>query len=132
MSGKYMKVKRVIIPTITMILLSSMLFGCAATSQEDSFNMLQQTDQIELEYAVPEYDVSEESTVALLPWLQLSSLESHPELRKAFDEYFNITGEVGNKTGGMYTNSLTQETDQNMTLFMVMTDYNFRQNFLLE
>lgn len=133
MSGKYMKVKRVIIPTITMILLSSMLFGCAATSQEDSFNMLQQTDQIELEYAVPEYDTtSEESAVTLLPWLQLSSLESHPELRAKVDGYFGVTGTVGNKEGGMYTNSLLNKTDQNTTLYLVMTDYNFLQNFLLE
>lgn len=129
---KYRKTLLTIIGILAIGISTLGITGCAATSQEDSFNMLQQTDQIELEYAVPEYDVSEESTVALLPWLQLSSLESHPELRKAFDEYFNITGEVGNKTGGMYTNSLTQETDQNMTLFMVMTDYNFRQNFLLE
>ena len=73
-----------------------------------------------------------DATIESLPWLQLSSLESHPELRKAFDEYFGVTGTVGNKEGGMYTNSLTQKTDQNKTLFLVMTDYNFRQNFLLE
>ena len=72
------------------------------------------------------------ATIESLPWLQLSSIESHPELRKAFDEYFGVTGTVGNKEGGMYTNSLTQKTDQNKTLFLVMTDYNFRQNFLLE
>ena len=129
---KYRKTSLAIIGILAIGISTLGMMGCAATSQEDSFNMIQQTDQIELEYAVPEYDIGEESTVDLLPWLQLSSLESHPELRKAFDEYFNITGEVGNKTGGMYTNSLTQETDQNMTLFMVMTDYNFRQNFLLE
>lgn len=73
-----------------------------------------------------------DATIESLPWLQLSSLESHPELRKAFDEYFGVTGTVGNKEGGMYTNSLTQKTDQNKTLFLVMADYNFRQNFLLE
>ena len=75
---------------------------------------------------------SEESTVALLPWLQLSSLESHPELRAKVDEYFGVTGTVGNKEGGMYTNSLLNKTNQNTTLYLVMTDYNFLQNFLLE
>ena len=129
---KYRRLSLVIVGILAIGISTLGMMGCAATSQEDSFNMLQQTDQIELEYAVPEYDVSEESAVALLPWLQLSSLESHPELRAKVDEYFGVTGTVGNKEGGMYTNSLTQETDQNMTLFMVMTDYNFRQNFLLE
>lgn len=132
MSGKYMKVKRVIIPTITMILLSSMLFGCAATSQEDSFNMLQQTDQIELEYAVPEYDVSEESTVALLPWLQLSSLETHPELRKAFDESLGVTGTTGNKEGDIYFNIDDGRASQNVTLYMILRNVSVRGNFVLE
>lgn len=129
---KYRRLSLVIVGILAIGISTLGMMGCAATSQEDSFNMLQQTDQIELEYAVPDYDIGEESTVDLLPWLQLSSLETHPELRKAFDEYFNITGEVGNKTGGMYTNSLLNKTNQNTTLYLVMTDYNFLQNFLLE
>ena len=96
-----MKYRKTLLAILGILAIGNMtlgLFGCAATSQEDSFNMLQQTDQIELEYAVPEYDTtSEESAVTLLPWLQLSSLESHPELRAKVDGYFGVTGTVGNK-----------------------------------
>lgn len=130
MDGKYMKTKRILIPTMTMIIISSLLFGCAATSPQESFDMLQQTDQIELEYAVPDYDITEDSAVELLPWLALGELESHPELRQAFDAYFGITGTVGNKEGSLYYNTDTQKADQNVTLFMVLKNQSTRNAFI--
>lgn len=117
MSGKYMKIKRVIIPTLTMVMLSSMLFGCASATKQDTYNMLQESTEIELEYAVPDYDNAEESKVELLPWLQLASLETHPELRTAFEELLGVTvSEDGTKTGIIYTEE-TGKANQNNTLF---------------
>lgn len=117
MSGKYMKIKRVIIPTLTMVMLSSMLFGCASATKQDTYNMLQESTEIELEYAVPDYDNAEGSKVELLPWLQLSSLETHPELRTAFEELLGVTvSEDGTKTGIIYTDE-TGKANQNNTLF---------------
>ena len=119
MSGKYMKIKRVIIPTITMVIIASQLFGCASTTKQEAYDMMRETEQIELEYAVPDYDSNaEESKVELLPWLQLSSLETHPELRSAFEELVGVTGTTGNKEGTLYYNPKTQEADQNVTLYM--------------
>lgn len=119
MSGKYMKIKRVILPTITMVIIASQLFGCASTTKQEAYDMMRETEQIELEYAVPDYDSNaEESKVELLPWLQLSSLETHPELRAAFEEYVGVTGTTGNKEGILYYNPKTQEADQNVTLYM--------------
>lgn len=118
MSGKYMKTKRIIIPTITMVLISSMLFGVTACSKREAYDMLQNSEAVELEIAVPEYDSTEDTKVELLPWLQLSSLETHPELRTAFEEYLNITGETGNKDGTLYYNPETQQAEQNVTLYM--------------
>ena len=119
MSGKYMKIKRVILPTITMVIIASQLFGCASTTKQEAYDMMRETEQIELEYAVPDYDSNtEESKVELLPWLQLSSLETHPELRSAFEEYVGVTGTTGNKEGTLYYNPKTQEADQNVTLYM--------------
>ena len=127
MSGKYMKIKRVIIPTLTMVMLSSMLFGCASATKQDTYNMLQESTEIELEYAVPDYDSNaEESKVELLPWLQLSSLETHPELRKAFEELVGVTGTTGNKEGILYTNPLTTQADQNITLLLAIKNSQFR------
>ena len=47
MSGKYMKIKRVIIPTLTMVMLSSMLFGCASATKQDTYNMLQESTEMD-------------------------------------------------------------------------------------
>ncbi len=65
MNGKYMRIKRVIIPTITMLVIASQLFGCASASKKDAYNMLQESTEIELEYAVPDYDSTEDSKVEL-------------------------------------------------------------------
>ena len=118
MSGKYMKVKKIVIPTLTLILISSMLFGVSACSKKEAKDMSQQASEIEIEYAVPNYDSGEESKVELLPWLQLSSLETHTELRSAFEKYFNITGKTGNKEGTLYYNPATQTAEQNVTYLM--------------
>jgi len=127
---KYRKTLLTIIGILAIGISTLGITGCAATSPQESFNMLQQTDQIELEYAVPDYDYDiEESTVELLPWLALGSLESHPELRQAFDEYFGITGTVGNKEGSLYYNTDTEKADQNVTLFMVLKNADMKYAF---
>lgn len=93
--------------------------GCASTTKQEAYDMMRETEQIELEYAVPDYDSNaEESKVELLPWLQLSSLETHPELRAAFEEYVGVTGTTGNKEGTLYYNPETQQAEQNVTLYM--------------
>lgn len=129
MSGKYMKLKHVILPTITMVIIASQLFGCSSASKQEAYDMLQETEQIELEYAVPEYDADEESKVELLPWLQLSSLETHPELRTAFEELLGVTGTTGDKSGIIYINS-GDMTDQNNTLFMALGNTTFMNDYI--
>lgn len=101
-----------------------MLFGCASATKQDTYNMLQESTEIELEYAVPDYDNAEDSKVELLPWLQLSSLETHPELRKAFEELLGVTvSEDGTKTGIIYTDE-TGNANQNNTLFNALGSTN--------
>ena len=60
MSGKFMNVKRIIIPTLTMIIITSQLMGCASVSQDEALNLLRQGDQIEIEIATPKDTVKEE------------------------------------------------------------------------
>jgi hypothetical protein len=130
MSGKYMKLKRVILPTITMVIIASQLFGCSSASKQEAYDMLQETEQIELEYAVPEYDADEESKVELLPWLQLSSLETHPELRSAFEDLLGITTEDdGTKSGVVYTDE-NGDVNQNNTLFNALGNTSFTINYI--
>ena len=66
-----------------------------------------------------EINAGKEVVIEKLPWLPLSSLESHPELREAFESEFDITGTTGNKEGVIYYNPDTNERDQNVTLYMV-------------
>lgn len=130
MSGKYMKLKRVILPTITMVIIASQLFGCSSASKQEAYDMLQETEQIELEYAVPEYDADEESKVELLPWLQLASLETHPELRSAFEDLLGITTEDdGTKSGVVYTDE-NGDRNQNNTLFNALGNTSFTINYI--
>lgn len=93
---------------------ATLLSGCKSSDSVDSSETIE-TTAIESENT--EY-TAEDSQVELLPWLQLSSLETHPELRAAFEEYLNITGETGNKEGILYYNPETQQAEQNVTLYM--------------
>lgn len=124
-----MKIKRVIIPTLTMVIIASQLFGCASTTKQEAYDMMRETEQIELEYAVPDYDSNaEESKVELLPWLQLSSLETHPELRTAFEELVGVTTEDdGTKSGIVYTDE-NGDRNQNNTLFNALGNTSFTIN----
>ena len=123
-----MKIKRVILPTITMVMISSMLFGCASATKQDTYNMLQESTEIELEYAVPDYDNAEDSKVELLPWLQLASLETHPELRTAFEELLGITkADDGTKSGVVYTDE-NGDRNQNNILFNALGNTSFTIN----
>ena len=72
--------------------------------------------------------VTEESKVELLPWLQLSSLETHPELRTAFEELVGVTTEDdGTKSGIVYTDE-NGDRNQNNTLFNALGNTSFTIN----
>ena len=77
-------------------------------------------------------EIGSESKVELLPWLQLSSLETHKELRSAFEKYFNITGKTGNKEGTLYYNPATQTAEQNVTYLMATQNSAISQYLLSE
>ena len=106
--------RKIILTLITVCILSF-----ASCGKQETTEPTVESTEIELEYAVPDYDSNtEESKVELLPWLQLSSLETHPELRTAFEELIGVTGTTGNKEGILYYNPATQVAEQNVTLYM--------------
>lgn len=53
MSGKFMKVIRRTIPTLTLIVMASQLFGCGAANQAQILQMLRTNQEITIEYAEP-------------------------------------------------------------------------------
>ena len=59
MASKYMKIKRIILPMITVVLLVSQLTGCALFNREDTEKILEENEQVEL--VIPDKADSEEN-----------------------------------------------------------------------
>lgn len=138
MDGRFMTVKKIFIPTLTLIVIASQLFACGAATQDEALNMLQQTEGIELEVATPTNDVTEsnddESTLERLSWTELGSLETNPDLRTAIDSIFKVTGSTGAKQGIIYETPTSSEGDtytydNNNTLDVAIHNYNFRETY---
>ena len=100
MNGKYMRTKKIIIPTVTMIIIASQLFGCAATSKEDAYNIMNGASEIELEYA--ELDTVDNKEISSLDWTELGSLTTYSSLRAEWDSILGIKGSTGEKSGMLY------------------------------
>ncbi|MGO5230788.1 hypothetical protein ACTQ1U_07025 [Thermoguttaceae bacterium LCP21S3_D4] len=104
---------------------ATLLSGCkSADSPENSETI--ETTAIESEIT----EGTEESKVELLPWLQLASLETHPELRSAFEDLLGITTEDdGTKSGVVYTDE-NGDRNQNNTLFNALGNTNFTISYI--
>ena len=111
--------------TIISLLCLTMGLSIVACGKQENTAIVETT----VESTEVENTVTEESKVELLPWLQLSSLETHPELRAAFEELIGVTGTTGNKEGILYTNS-GDMTDQNNTLFMALGNTTFMNDYI--
>lgn len=112
MAGKFMNLKKLIIPTMTLILMTSQLAGCALVTSREMVDMINQSETIEIELAKPDYgdiaidmvDKEEEKTIG---WTQLDQLKTYNNgFRQAFDEVFNINivteSGVNGKSGSLY------------------------------
>lgn len=53
MKGKYMKVKRVVLSTLTVVMIASQLCGCAAVSKDELEEMISETETVTIETAEP-------------------------------------------------------------------------------
>lgn len=101
MNEKFMKVKRIVIPAVTVMLILAQVGYCM--SQNDLLNMIKDGQEIEIEIAEPES--IEQGTESSLQWIKLASLETDSEFRAAWDNILGITGTVGNKNGVLYVNA---------------------------
>ena len=102
MSGKFMKVKRVVIPMITAVLIASQLVGCASASQNEMLNMINNQQMICIEVATPEN--AEQGEEKVLEWEELAYLDNYEEFRLEMDDILMITPFLtGGKNGTIYT-----------------------------
>ena len=122
--GAFMK-KATILTLITLCILSFASCGKQETTSGNE-SITATVESAQAETTVPEETETEESKTVSLPWIPLSSLETHPELRAAFEEYVEVTGTTGNKEGNLYTNPLTTRPDQNITLLLAIKNQYFR------
>ncbi len=103
MSGRFMTIKRIVIPTITMVIIASQLMGCAAVTQSELLQMINQGDAIEIEVATPINQ--EQGTESALDWQELASLSTNQALRDSWDDILMITSTDTGKNGVLYVNA---------------------------
>lgn len=122
MNEKFMKVIKIAIPTLTVILIASQLFGAPATTQDETLNLIQNNEQIEIEIAVPKDE--EQGTEHQLTWIQLYDLDNYQDtlrtpMEHAANQGYYINPEM--KEGVFYHNELSgMNIIKNNTLMEVL------------
>lgn len=86
-----------------MVIIASQLMGCAAVSQSELLQMINQGDAIEIEIATPINQ--EQGTESALDWQELASLSTNPDLRDSWDDILMITPTDTGKNGVLYVNA---------------------------
>lgn len=125
MSGKYMKIKRIVIPTITLIIMTSQLLGCSSVTSKEMLDMIDRQEAIVIE--VPEPISEEQGTTIEYEWTELASLTTYPEFRTTFDDTFNIVPYgTGGKAGTVYIDLSGNQTN-NSTLYNALMNQKFAE-----
>lgn len=124
MSGKFMKIKRVIIPTLTMLMIASQLTGCVAVKESEMLTMINNQQAICI--TIPEMIDGEEKEERDINWVELAYKETYPEFRLNFEDILGITafGE-GGKNGTVYVDLEGNHTN-NSTLSFALANNKFR------
>lgn len=124
MDGKFMKVKKTFIPTMTLVIIASQLMGCASASEKELLQMINKGEAIEIEVMAPiNEELGEQSN---LIWEELAYLRTNPDLRNEWDDILGIlkNGEV--KNGILYVNE-TGENEPNNTLRVSLHNRGFQK-----
>jgi len=89
MASKFMKIKRIIIPFISLVILTSQLMGCAAMSQEEVANELANGTEVEIELAEPSGVDSQQTQATATPEQVQAESGFKPKLPSEMgDEYW--------------------------------------------
>lgn len=92
-----------IIVVVVVILIASQLFGAPATTQDETLDLIQKNEMIEIEIAVPKDE--EQGTTCTLNWIELAMLNTYADtLRNPIDSTLGIEFNYDNyiKTGMIY------------------------------
>ena len=113
MSGKFMRVKRFIIPTLTAVIIASQLMGCAAMTQSELLQAINNGDQIEIEVIEPGFVEDEQGQETALSWTELASLTTNADLRSGWDDTLGIIRTDEGKNGVFYVNEAGDNENNN-------------------
>lgn len=135
MASRFMKIKKMIIPVMTAVIIASQLSGCAIMNRNDMLDLLSNGEEIVLELASPEYTINVQGQQAKLTRVQLDSLQTYiaSGFRDDFDELFGITplevnGKQISKQGCIYVNSIGYQ-DGNTSFMDSLRNKEFMDKF---
>lgn len=121
MAGKFMRIKKVIIPMITLIIIASQLAGCAVMESKEMIGMIDSGQSITIELPAPSYKIEiKGQQQEQHAWTQLDQLKTHNNgFRQDFDTLFNINtvteNTINGKSGCLYVDE-ANDRNGNTTL----------------
>lgn len=121
-----MKVLKILIPTLTLVLIASQLLNSCAVSPNELLDMYERQQAVTIEVAYPENQ--EQGTEKELNWTELAFLETYPEFRDLFDSTLGITKNNNGKQGVVYVNLDGNHTN-NSTLRYAFANAKFHTTF---
>ena len=121
MSGKFMNVKRIVIPVMTLVIIASQLCTVSAATRNEMASMLGNGQQVEIEVAMP----SEQSSLkgqsigneGEMNWVPLAEVTGHDDIRNSIENHLSIKS----KQGSLYTN-IKGKNDYNNVFSVAMNN----------
>lgn len=121
MSGKFMNVKRIVIPVMTLVIIASQLCTVSAATRNEMVSMLGNGQQVEIEVAMP----SEQSSLkgqsigneGEMNWVPLAEVTGHDDIRNSIENHLSIKS----KQGSLYTN-IKGKNDYNNVFSVAMNN----------
>lgn len=102
MAGKFMRIIKKTIPTLTLIVIASQLFGCGAANSKQISDMLQNKQEITIEYADQGDIQADEADCLSSSWLPLSEKSDNPTFRESFNTLTHNRTSNQKKEGTIY------------------------------
>ena len=102
MAGKFMRIIKKTIPTLTLIVIASQLFGCGAANSKQISDMIQNKQEITIEYADQGDIQADEADCLSSQWLPLSQITTNSDFRENFNTLTHNRTSNQKKEGTIY------------------------------
>ena len=127
MHEKFMNIKKLILPTLTVLMLTSQLTGCSTANANETMNMLKANETIEIN--VPEPENIEQGIEQQFEWIELAYLDSYSELRSTMDDALYIIPMADNGKNGVIYVTEDGNHSNNTTLQDAFNNKKFINNY---